>query len=456
MVKGLQARSNAAMNTGLRGTDTARAIPVSEPMPARASRSDNTGLAAAAPAALLADVAAGLATTNDLAELLGRFLGPLIKISGAQAGAVRVLSPEGSSLQLISTMGLPQGVLSPGTLSSRHCGHCGQAAEHASVVWASDLQACAQRSGSPYFGGACQRVLSVPLRHRTQTLGVYNLFFAQACEPPTADLLQILRSVGELLGLALNNARLEQQILRDTRQQERQAMAADVHDSLGQSLSFVKMRLPLLKDALESHDDRRALSYLGEIREVVSEAHVGVRSLITQLRAPAAPGLKAALDTCAEGFRRQCTAQLEIHDEMPGLRLPADSESELVLIVREALSNIARHARAQRAWIRIRQIAPGLVALCIEDDGLGLPLHTGTRHPAPSDPAPGDALAGPAANGHYGLQIMAERAQRMQARLAVSPRPTGGTCVQLEFAFAARGDAQREVAGPEGRGEELR
>ena len=90
-------------------------------------------------------------------------------------------------------------------------------------------------------------------------------------------MLAILRSVGELLGLALNNARLEQEHLRATLMSERQMMAAEVHDSLAQSLAFVKMRMPLLHDAMRAHDDARAQQYCDDVRSAVTQAHASLR-----------------------------------------------------------------------------------------------------------------------------------------------------------------------------------
>lgn len=69
-------------------------------------------------------------------------------------------------------------------------------------------------------------------------LGVYNLFF-DAAQGASDDVRTVLRSIGELLGLALHNARLETENLRATVMQERQMMAAEVHDSVAQDLAFL-------------------------------------------------------------------------------------------------------------------------------------------------------------------------------------------------------------------------
>jgi two-component system nitrate/nitrite sensor histidine kinase NarX len=376
---------------------------------------------------LLAEIATDLATGGDLHRLLARFLGPIVRLAGAQAGAVRVLSDHGDQLQLVSALGLPEDLCGPGSAVDRHCGHCGAAADGQQIVWATDLSTCADRSGSAYFGQDGRRLLAVPLQHRGRTLGVYNLFFAEAKEP-SPEVQAILRSVGELLGLALNNAWLEQERLRATLMAERQMMAAEVHDSLAQSLAFAKMRMPLLHDAMLAHDDAHAQRYYDDVRRAMSEAHASLRGILTHFRAPMDPqGLVHALGASAENFRRSTGTQLDFVNELPGLRLPAEQESQVFHIVQEALSNVARHAGAQHARLHIAPAQPGELAVVIEDDGAGLP----------------PAVAG---TSHYGMEIMVERARRLAGHLEVGRRQGGGTRVRLTFPVPGF-DAAAAVAG---------
>lgn len=364
--------------------------------------------------ALLGEIAAGLAMGSDLESLLERFLRPIMRLAGAQAGAVRVLSEAGDRLDLVSSVGLPAELAARGTSAHRHCGHCGDAADGQPMVWATDLRACSERSGSAYFGQGCQRLLAVPLRHRGRTLGVYNLFFAEDREP-SPEVQQLLRSVGDLLGLALNNARLEQEHLRVTLLQERQAMAAEVHDSLGQSLAFVKMRMPLLHDAMRAHDDMRAQQYYDDVRTAVSQAHASLRGILSHLRAPMDPqGLMHALGASADNFRRSTGAELDFVNELPGLTLPPEQETQVFHIVQEALTNVARHAGAQHARLQIARAGETEVQIVVEDDGSGLPARG-------------------AGGSHYGMEIMAERARRLGGTLDVGARPGGGTRVRLAF-----------------------
>jgi len=366
-------------------------------------------------AGILAEITAGLARGSDLGGLLQRFLEPIMHLAGAQAGAVRALSDDGEQLQLVSDLGLPAGVHGSEREVDRHCGHCGAAADGQQLVWASDLSVCSQREHGDFFGHGCQRLLAVPLQHRGRILGVYNLFFAGKQEP-APEILAILKSIGELLGLALNNARLEREHLRVTVMNERQMMAAEVHDSLAQSLAFVKMRMPLLHDAMLAHDDARALRYYDDVRGAVSQVHSSLRGILTHLRVPMDPqGLVHALEASAQTFRRTSATELEYVNAVPNLMLAPDKEAQVFHIVQEALANVARHAGAPHAWLSVAPASPGEVEIVIEDDGAGL-------QPAVSSGA------------HYGLEIMRERASRLGGSLELGARDGGGTRVRLTFA----------------------
>ncbi len=394
-------------------------MPLHTPEPALKPLSAQ-GRSSATDGGLLVDIAAGLGTESDPGTLLGRFLEPIVRLAGAQAGAVRVLSEAGDQLELVASLGLPAGACNRSETVDAHCGHCGAAADGLKPVWATDLHACAERSRGGFFGRDCQRLLAIPLQHRARVLGVYNLFFSGTDEPG-AQVQAILRSVGELLGLALNNARLERENLRARLESERQMMAAEVHDSLAQSLAFVKMRLPLLQDAMAAHDDARSRQYCDDVRCAVTQAHASLRGIITHLRSPMDPkGLLHALDGAVEAFRRGSAVELGFVNNLPGLALTAEGESQVFHIVQEALSNIARHAAARQAWLHIGSANDGLIEILVEDDGAGLPS------------------ASVCGGAHFGMDIMRERARRIDGTFEVGTRPGGGTRVRLMFPAPAQ------------------
>jgi two-component system nitrate/nitrite sensor histidine kinase NarX len=368
-----------------------------------------------ADAGILAEITAGLAAGTDLHGLLGQFLKPVMQLAGARAGAVRVLSPEGDRLQMISEVGLPEHVVSAERAVDPACGMCGSAFTRDTIVSASDVGYCARRSHDDYFGRECKHLLAVPLTYRGRVLGLYNLFFD--ARPGVDDESKALfKSIGELLGLALHNALLERETLRVTVLAERQAMAAEVHDSIAQTLAFVKMRLPLLQEAITSRDETSALKYCADVRQAVSSAHSNLREVLAHLRAPMDPlGLQHALQASIRAFHELTQVDLSFDDDVAELQLSVAQEFQVLRIVQEALANIAKHARARRAWLTIGRQRDHIDVM-IEDDGAGV-----------------DAPAAPPGHAHYGLDIMRHRASSLGGTLEVGAREGGGTRVHLCF-----------------------
>ncbi len=372
-------------------------------------------LAAPAPApALLAEITADLAAGEDLRALLRRFLTPVVRLAHARAGTVRMLSADGERFELVSTVGLPPSLQACEQLMDRHCGFCGQGADEGRPVWSGNLSSCALRTGEAFFGEGTHGALTVPLRHGGRVLGIYNLFFERSTTPDRA-VLALLRSVGELLGLALEKHRLEAENLRTRVAQERQQMAAEVHDAVAQNLTFVKMRLPLLRDAIQECNQERALAFLQDIRETVADAHGSLREILTHFRVGIDPrGLGAALDALAGRFTMRTGIPLAMAHDLQGVRLPQGVQEEMFHIASEALANVERHAHAQHGWVTLRRGLGG-VEIRIEDDGVG---------------AAAPNTEGAQGAAHYGLDIMRERAQRIGGTLAVEPRAGGGTTVR--------------------------
>ena len=364
-------------------------------------------------AGIFAEITAGLSTGEELESMLGQFLGPILRLAGAQAGLVRTLSDDGEHLRLVGEVGLPADVRLAELSVDRHCGTCGIAADSETLTWAADLHSCARHNkGAAYFGQNCKRMLAVPLRHREQLLGVYNLFFDTDAELGP-DILPVLRSIGELLGLALHNARLERQNLCSTVMNERKFLASEVHDSIAQTLVFVNMRLPLLHDAMLEHDDQRALRYFSDVKQAVGSVHANLREIMTNFRTGMDPqGLLHALKGIADEFTDRTGIALEFVCGVPDLGLSVEQEVQIFHIVQEALANISRHAQARQARLTVRRGDRQLEVL-VEDDGRGLA---------------GGAVAG---DSHFGLGIMKERAQRLGGTIAIGPRASGGTRVCL-------------------------
>ena len=380
---------------------------------------------------ILTQITAGLAAENDLEALLERFLGSIVILAGASAGAVRVLTHGGLQMRLVGAVGLPADVLQREQLVRHDCGTCGQAAHADNLHQSTTLHVCTQHTGSDYFGQRCQQLLAVPLKSKGKILGVYSLFM-DVERKLSPELIGLLRAIGELLGLALENERLARDNMRMSLMNERQSMANEVHDSLAQTLVYMNTRVSLLRDAIVEHDDSRASKYLDDLDRELGNAHTGLRELLTHFRSRMDPeGLLHALQNIADDFHDRTGVFLDFTNHVPDLGLNVEQEVQVFHIVQEALANVGRHAHASRAQL-ILDRKDGRYEITIQDDGGGL-LSRASRSAAGVRAQP----------GHFGMSIMQERARRLGGEITVGTTAGRGTVVRLSFPAAK---AKSEVA----------
>jgi two-component system sensor histidine kinase UhpB len=189
---------------------------------------------------------------------------------------------------------------------------------------------------------------------------------------------------------------------------ERQRIARELHDEIGQVLTA----LVLQSESLARRVPGEFRGDIEEVREVAREGAEDVRRIARRLRPEALDtlGLQSALVALSSAFREQTGVQVERQLETNLPALSAEAELVIYRVVQESLTNIARHARASRAQLCLG-IDDGEIVVSVRDDGRGLP--------------PGaDASAS-------GIRGMRERAILIGARLTIASPPDGGTEVRV-------------------------
>ncbi|HEX9183326.1 MAG TPA: ATP-binding protein [Burkholderiales bacterium] len=357
---------------------------------------------------------------------LGRFLATMVRLAGASAGAVRVVTGDGKHLKLVASVGLPAEAVAREKLMPVDCGACGVAVRDAQVSQAATGAACAGITSVTWFGGLPNMVV-VPLAHQGRVLGVYNLYLREARALPE-EISLLYRSIGEHLGMALENARLARENLRMTVMNERQMMAAEIHDSLAQTLAYMKMRMALLLDELQKSgagrgevDSARAMKYATDLQGALGEAYADLRELLAQFRSRMDPmGLAHALQGIAAGFEERTGVALAFENRLAEINLSVDEEANVFHILQEALSNVGRHSGARRARL-VMEERGGEYLFTVEDDGIG--FFTMGHAPGGGDQAQ--------LRHHLGVNIMRERAQRIAGRIEIANLPQRGARVRL-------------------------
>lgn len=353
--------------------------------------------------------------TGQVTGLEG-FLQTVAGLAGAQGGTIRCLADDGEHLRLLAAVGVSDDFLRNECQFSA-CGVCGRALRHDEIHSTSDFRGCPRLFGA-HRQDSYRCVIAVPLEYKGQPIGIFNLFFDHPVRL-SVEIRGLLKPIGQLLGLTLENRSLERENSRASLVSARQEMASEIHDSLAQTLAFARMRLPLLEDAIREQDSHRSYRYCNELHQELTRAHRGLRELITHFRAGMdGRGLRRGLREMVERFRETSGITLEYDNHIPDLKLPGESEVQVFFIVQEAFANIRKHANATRARLAVESLGDD-IELVVEDNGCGLF--------AGLPPAPCSTVD----TGFYGLRIMRERAQRFGGRVAFENLPKGGARVRV-------------------------
>ncbi len=228
--------------------------------------------------------------------------------------------------------------------------------------------------------------------------------------------LELLETVGCHVGAALASTQRNEERHRLALLDERSVIARELHDSLAQSLSYLKIQVTRLQTLLrKSPSPEPVTEIVGELRDGLNEAYRQLRELLTTFRLRIdGRGLNAAIDDTVQEFRRRTGLEIALDNRLGSLELVPNREIHVLQIIREALTNIERHARAGRVAIALARHDTARLRVTVDDDGVGFdeadrPLH------------------------RYGIVIMHDRAQSLGGQISVRPREGGGTRVELDF-----------------------
>jgi len=363
--------------------------------------------------AALYEAAAFASRATTLDALAQGFAQQVRRVAHADASAVRWSDESNRRYLMLASDCLPQALV-----EAEHCvptGDCfcgqpqGDAATRVIPIRAE------QPDG---LLGHCERagfetVISVPVRLQERMVGELNLFYRTATTLGADDraLLETLAShlAGAIEGLRAGALERETAVA-----EERGLLARELHDSIAQSLAFLKIQVGLLRTALQRQDPSRIQSTLGELDAGVHESLSDVRELLLHFRTRTnEEDIMPALQTTLQKFEHQTGLATHFSVQGDGLPLAADVQVQVLHVVQEALSNVRKHAGAQAVWVEVQQAPQWRVE--VRDDGRGFDS---------SEAAAPDQT-------HVGLRIMHERAGRIGAYVEIDSVPGAGTCVVL-------------------------
>lgn len=261
-------------------------------------------------------------------------------------------------------------------------------------------------------GSQARSELVVPIIVREQIIGVLDVQSAQLDGFSEMD-LELMQSLANQAGVAIQNARLYERARRIAVMEERQRLARELHDSVTQALYGIS----LYAQAASAHLARRRLDkaeqYLDDISGIAQESLADMRLLIFELRPPLLEkeGLVAALQTRLFSVEDRAGIKTSLESNLIE-RLPFEIEEGLYRIATEALNNALKHAHARHVKVSLNRDASA-VTLEVADDGAGFILETASGR------------------GGLGLATMKERAQAQGWELSMFSDPGQGTRVHI-------------------------
>jgi signal transduction histidine kinase/HAMP domain-containing protein len=250
--------------------------------------------------------------------------------------------------------------------------------------------------------------ISVPVKDATRMLGVFGVSFLVE-HAFTEEEQRLYVALADRAAVAIQNAELYEKAQQAASLEERQRLARELHDSVSQALYGIALGARTARLRIDE-DPSRAAEPLDYVTSLAEAGLAEMRALIFELRPEslATEGLVAAIEklVASARARHQLVIDVDLINE-PDCRL--DVKEALYRISQEALNNVAKHAQATHAVVRLAK-EDGDLVLAVSDNGRGF-----------------DASA--SYPGHLGLLSMPERASKLGGRVTVDSMPGGGTRV---------------------------
>lgn len=386
-----------------------------ESPPAPSDDAGRTGAESADSLLALQLVASVVSRAPELSRALNAVLDRLLALATADIGAIHLLDDASGELCLAASRGLSE------TFRVHECRIpigtclCGLSVTMDEPLVVDDLATDPRFSRTACREECVGSWVGVPLRSRDRTLGILTLYARECGAFQTID-RRLLTTIGDQLGVAVENARWYAAMRESAVAEERAAIAAELHDGIAQSLAYLNVQTARVQELLERGETAGVRQELAAVREVIRDTYQDVRQLLVDFRnAPKEGGefassLRAHLDTF--GLRTAIKTDLVGDGVLRDLSLL--QQAEVFRMIQEALANVRKHAKASRVRV-VCDRTPTIVEVRVEDDGCGC---ESARF---NDPT----------GTHLGLALLRERATRLRGTVQLTSTPGGGTTIVI-------------------------
>jgi nitrate/nitrite-specific signal transduction histidine kinase len=378
--------------------------------------------------ATLNAIAARVSSSLNLNEIMADALERIMELTGMEHGiAYRIAGGEGSAvnngtdaeeahLRVMAFRGVPPTFADFGDrlpLRQSAAGVAGRRGEPVMWTLAELPTESALRDRLVTLG--VEQVIAIPLIAKGRLVGSLNLSTNKSRTYPPEQ-IALLKTIGQQIGVAVENAHLYEQAEQTAVAAERGRLARELHDAVTQTLFSANLIADVIP-RIWKRDPEEGLRNLEELRQLTRGALAEMRTLLLEMRPESLEraDIKSLLTQLADAFigRVRVPLNLEIDGDC---ELTHEVKIAFYRIAQEALNNIAKHSGARQVELHL-ECQPGLLNLRIKDDGLGFEV---------------DSIP----PGHMGIGIMRERANSIRAILKIESRLGQGTTVELEWRSA--------------------
>ena len=374
---------------------------------------------------ILNSIAQALNGSVDLPQAPNTALGQVAALLGLHTGWIWLLDEESGESYLGAAQNLPPALTRTPRRMSGRC-YCLDTFRNGDLAGAANVNVvtCSRLDGLVDGTDGLRYHASIPLYafQKQKKLGVLNVA-SKDWKQLAPDDLQLLSTIGDVVSMAIERARLFERSARVGAVEERNRLAREIHDTVAQGLAAIALQLESADYLLESDANREKAHRA--IRKALALARANLeetRRSVRDLRAAPLEGktLAEAIATLAAEQAGPAGAggvgpPPVIHVEVAGESrpLPVRIENAFYRMAQEALANVHRHARARQVFVRL-ETTPHIVKLSVEDDGQGFEAENSF-------------------SGRYGLVGMNERANLLGGAFCVRSAPGEGTRIEVSI-----------------------
>ena len=369
--------------------------------------------------AALYSVSALAGEATDLQTLTSGFIQQIKAVAHCDAAVVRWSGEANLRYMLLASDGMPESVKDQEQCLVAGACECGQARNMPGVrVIALVRHEQPDQPQRHCVQAGFTTMVSIPVQLQQRVIGEVDLFF-RVPQQIGDGMRDLLTTMAHHLANSMESLRVTALEREAAVAEERGLIARELHDSIAQSLNFLKIQTHLLRDAVGRNDEAGRDRSMGELEIGVRECYNDVRELLVHFRTRTQDeDIEDALRSTLSKFEHQTGITTLLSMSGHGYPLPPDVQIQVLHIVQEALSNVRKHAGARCVKLVVRR--QPFWRFEVHDDGAGF-------NP---DDVPPDSL-------HVGLGIMEERAGRIGATLEIRSGGDGsGTCVAVQLPFS--------------------